>query len=629
MILPLKISGNLLSDLKKNVTQCFEIEPIDNSIYSVDKLNAIYQSYEASLRDNKEILKIYHFNKRSFLNAKTKAINSINLKSIHPKVLLENYLIDYKKSIEFKDHFYRIDHNYYSIVELKNFESIEISGLNDFDFVLNLKPIPKLKSVGSLDLKRRLHFSSLFKDIKDIDSESSFSESEVYLERLKKDEDLFYQYEAFIYVKAQSIDLLNKKIDQTVHKLKEKQIEYKVLGKDLSYHFYFNLPGVVPSFKYSSKAPISFLSSLLPLNRPRVHDAGFKLNTTKENKISFNLFDPSSTNYNALITGASGEGKSMLANKILLEQINKKTSVIILDLGNSFSRNVEYFGGVSLAESFNPFQFTKPEYLLEFVKSVLPDLSKLDSGRILKALRASETIKSLNEFLECLKEIIPEIEFHFEEFKDHFNNQILENKKLLYVELSKYPDNIKGPLIIYIVEFFKSLKGQKILLMDESWQFLKNNGEFIAETFRTLRKMDGSAIAISQSLDDFTNHKLGKVVFQNCFYRFSFRQKISNPPIDEHELSYLKSSASVKDRYSEFTLSVGDEARILRYIPSELEFILFNSSRSFTRRIENYINEKKDHFSFKDIIHQYKTEYFKGVNKNESFINWLSNMHEL
>jgi len=622
MILPLKISGNLLIDLKNNTSKCFEIEPIDISIYSIDKLNSIYKNYEAALRDNKSIFKFYHFESKSFLNTMDESsLNTLKLKVINPKGLINTYLGDARKSIHFENHFYQMGHKYCSIINLTSFESVNICFLNGFDFVLNLKPISKAKSIKSLDLKRRLHFSALFKDIKDIDSASSFSESEQYLESLKKDEDLFYQYEAFVYVSSNSLEGLNKKIDSTIETLKEKQIEYKVLNRDLSYHFYFNLPGVMPDFKYSKKAPISFLSSLLPLDKAKIHETGFELSTTSDERVTFNLFDSSSTNFNALITGASGEGKSMLANKILLEQIKNGTSVIILDLGNSFSRNVEYFNGVSLSESFNPFQFNSPEYLLEFVKSIIPNLSKLDCGKILNALRDDDKIDSLASLIQCLKVIIEDLEYHFEEYKTHFDSNILGNQKLLYVELSKYPDNIKGPLIIYIVEFFKSIEGKKILLMDESWQFLKNNGEFIAETFRTLRKLDGSAIAISQSLDDFVNHDLGKVVFQNCFYRFSFRQKISNPPLPDHELMYLKKAASIKDKYSEFVLSVGDEARLLRYLPDELEFILFNSSRDFSRRIEKFIRVNKEYFSFKEIAHQYQHMYFKGGNSHEGYIH--------
>ncbi len=618
MILPFKISGSHVVDLKENTTQCFKVNPIDNSIYSLEKLQSIYEQYESDLRENQEVLKFFYFNRSAYLNSvENISFNSISVKEVNADEVLKSYLGDYKKNIEFKEHFYRIDNQYTSIIHLKSFEEVEICTLEDFDFVLNLKPVDKQKTISKLDLRRRLHFSNLFKDLKDIDSESSFSESEEYLEKVKKDQDRFYQFESFVYVRAFDVKTLNEKIKEASIALKSKQIEFKVLGKDLSYHFYFNLPGVIPSFKYSKIAPVSFLSSLLPLNQPKVHDFGFELRTNKEGEINFNLFDKGSTNFNALITGSSGEGKSMLANKILLEEIKKDTSIIILDLGNSFKRLVDYHGGVTLDESFNPFQFKDHKYLLEFVKSIIPNLSKFDCGKILSILKESNSINSLENLKDILRDVIEDIGFHFEEYVEHFNEEILENKKLMYVELSKYPDNIKGPLIIYIIEYFKNIQGKKILLMDESWQFLKNNGEFIAETFRTLRKLEGSAIAISQSLDDFTHHDLGKVVFQNCFYRFSFRQKVTNPPIDEHERDYLKSIASIKDKYSEFVLSVGDEPRILRYYPKDLEFILFNSSRNFTRRIESFIEGKKNFFSYKNIINQYKHEYFKGVNINE------------
>ena len=63
-----------------------------------------------------------------------------------------------------------------------------------------------------------------------------------------------------------------------------------------------------------------------------------------------------------------------LENNILFEEVNDGAKAIVLDLGNSFKKTVDYLDGVALPFSFNPLQFNSPEYLKAFVMSVIdPD----------------------------------------------------------------------------------------------------------------------------------------------------------------------------------------------------------------------------------------------------------------
>src|SRR5690606_40132436 len=69
-------------------------------------------------------------------------------------------------------------------------------------------------------------------------------------------------------------------------------------------------------------------------------------------------------------------------------------------------------------------------------------------------------------------------------------------------------------LIIYLIEYFKHLEGEKIFIFDECWHLLLKNADYIAECFRTFRKHKASAVAISQNLDDFSESQLGRVIIQ-------------------------------------------------------------------------------------------------------------------
>src|SRR5690606_28750824 len=112
--------------------------------------------------------------------------------------------------------------------------------------------------------------------------------------------------------------------------------------KGLSYFYKALIPGVTPSFKRADLCPSDYLSYLIPFHRDYVHKSGLKLEARSGNPLHMNIFSKVALNYNALITGSSGQGKSMLANKLLDEEVKNNTKSIVLDLGNSFHKTIKF-----------------------------------------------------------------------------------------------------------------------------------------------------------------------------------------------------------------------------------------------------------------------------------------------
>ncbi len=259
---------------------------------------------------------------------------------------------------------------------------------------------------------------------------------------------------------------------------------------------------------------------------------GIAFSSPKEREVYFNLFDESAINFNLLITGTSGQGKSMIANKIIKDEVERGRKIVILDLGNSFRKTVSYLDGKNFSRSFNPLQFRDQSYLKNFILSVVDDgfFTRADEGRLFEVIGSikEEEFISFDCFLERLESEFSGIKYYFSEIKEYFTNEQIELNSLTYCDLSLYPASIKAPLIVYLIEYFKNLEGQKIFIFDECWQLLTKNADYIAECFRTFRKHQASAVAIAQNLEDFLSSILGRVIYQNSHFKFLFRQEVLN-----------------------------------------------------------------------------------------------------
>src|ERR1019366_7854621 len=87
--------------------------------------------------------------------------------------------------------------------------------------------------------------------------------------------------------------------------------------------------------------------------------------------VSYDPFDQRLPNYNGLVTGSSGAGKSFLNNLILLQFMTQKPVVFVIDIGSSYRKLCEFMNGqyIDIAppkdtetrKAINPFQLEEGE----------------------------------------------------------------------------------------------------------------------------------------------------------------------------------------------------------------------------------------------------------------------------
>ncbi len=602
MILP--ISWNTESITHQGVSSvCYKLKLPDLDVISTDEIEIFHENLTQAISRLKgdKFYKFYKFSNELYLNTDCEEnLNlGVELEKIAPVELINLYTNGDHEVLFEPSHFYdeKTYRTIFSMYTLPN--DVYNLLLSEFESVqINFYPKVIKNSRRFLDRKRRLHHGNLFKNIQDFDSSLAYKQNNDLLLDVKSARNNLLDLEVFITLEAKSENELADKVKVFKERVDQLGFEFRREVRLLQFCYIKNIPGV-RSYKFREHlTPCNIASKFLPVSKDHLQsktDQSIELFSRTHQEVYLDLFSKEAINYNCLITGESGAGKSMIANKIIHHYASKNVKAIIVDLGNSFKRNIEYLGGSQLSTTFNPFQYNDPEYLLAFIKSIVTDLSKSESGAIFKILRDSEvTITNLDQLLELIKDARLGIENYFEEIRKYFCTEKIELTNLTYVDLSLYPDEIKAPLLVFLIRQFKSMSGERIFLFDECWSFLKSNGEFIAETFRTLRKLNGSAIAISQNLDDFLSTDLGRVVFANTYYKFLFKQDLFNDSsLSMLSREKLKTVYSRKDQYSEFITLIENRPKVCRYIASSLENVLFNTTASFSIQVENYLKNHR------------------------------------
>ncbi len=589
------VCGHELTSLTGIRSSFYQILPPDMDGLDRNSQERVLLGLEGDLINTESNFKLYWLDGKLYLNA----FGEINLG--HGEIIpqedpITTFIGSEDSSINFYENYLTHGSQFIRLLSVKDFPlTLEKLSCNEWpDFVLNFKKIDKLAAKNKINLKRKLHFSALYKSLRNMDSENAFNQSESLLDDVTTDQKALFSVEMYIIARARSKNNLDKVTSKVSHQFKGLGASLFVEERGLSYFYQSLFPGVVPSYKRACDIPSDCLSYLIPYHRDFVMDEGFELSSRNGVPVYFDLFNTEALNYNVLVTGSSGQGKSMMANKLLWQELGRGTKAMVLDLGNSFVKNAKFHDGAILSQNFNPYQFKNPRYLKEFILATMDEkLPKKEEGRLfeeIKTILENERIMNFHDFLRELEKSFSGIRYYFNEIEEYFTDVTYPLNNLTYCDFTLFPEAMKAPLIIYLIEYFKHLEGEKVFIFDECWHLLLKNADYIAECFRTFRKHKASAVAISQNLDDFSESQLGRVIIQNTYYKFLFRQSLSTSEfIDSHSKSILDSVQSIKGAYSEFLLLTENIRKPIRFYPTPLEYQVMTSAREDNEQFEEYL----------------------------------------
>lgn len=342
--------------------------------------------------------------------------------------------------------------------------------------------------------------------------------------------------------------------------------------------FFSSLPGINGDCFRDIVVPISEASHLISFSRNYQGDIEGDLYTDRlGNAIRVDFFHEDMHAKNALVIGPTGSGKSFTMGYAILNAFSRGDIQVLIDKGRTYKNLVTALGGkyyeydeddvASL--SFNPFLLSKHtdgRYNLnsdkiEFLMTLLEVLWKqTEKGDILSKEEKSllqEKIKNFYEF--CFTEDIhPTLDTFVEYVSENSNTEEdkkffdvmsfklcmqpfvsgiyknlfsskeitrLDEHKLLCFEMEGIAGNrslfmILTLLIIELVmDFLRGYpKERKHLIIDEAWALFGGEmGNFMEYIYRTIRKMNGRGVVITQSAGDLELSAIGNILVNNSY----------------------------------------------------------------------------------------------------------------
>lgn len=496
----------------------------------------------------------------------------------------------------------------------------------------NIECLEQRKEIEALELKRRIanSMASGSQNISDLESESKLSSIEDLLREVMTGSERLIQSDLNVIIWAESEEELDRKTEEILRAFRSmNQAEGLVETFALEDAYFRSAPGVCLGFRHK-KMKSSNCSHLMPLfagwrgnNRPVV-----LLSNREGAPFAIDPFAKELPNWNGLVFGGSGAGKSFTIAQLMLQFYGQtpKPKIVWIDNGASSEKLIEVLDGEFIdlnLESgirLNMFDLeagaekpssSKIKLILGCLELILKDEDRPGLPKREKALLEEaifETYKRAvgkTPTLSCLKEILKSHpveglrkfadilfswtgETAYGRMLDGETNVVL-GKDLVSIEI-KGLDNHRELKDIFLLLFTSYIKEEAardlatpyLLIIDEAHRlFLTPSGkDFAIESYRVFRKYNAGIFCISQNYRDFLKDRdLADALMPNTTSVLILRQRKidwddfkSTFDFNDAQVEAVKSLEIVKGKYSEFFLMQDENQAVVRLEPEPLSY---------------------------------------------------------
>lgn len=536
-----------------------------------------------------------------------------------------------------------LDHHRTRILTLKTLPEITLAGQMKsflkfdfhFDLLFTFKVSDQAKEIKGLEQKRRVAHSlsqTRSGQVSDLESESRLSATEDLLRELIETGQRIFVSELSLIIREENTKEGMKRLNQ---KTREALGRFKTLSGAEAIQetvgawkiFKSNLPGAPVHLERGKRMKTNNLADFLPLYGPRLGDEipVVLLHNRQNSIVSLNPYDSGLSNYNALVTGASGSGKSFFNNCLLFQQLARGNKCFIIDIGGSYQKLTSLLDGqyfdVSLNEKYaiNPFYIQDIEKgpSSEKLKGITSIIEQMVSDQDSKLSRLDRVLieKTLAETFELAKtKKEPPTLSHFKSACESASEPELKKiAKLLYSwvgsapygklldrnatistekvittfdlkGLSQYPD-LQAVMILIITNFIldqveNERTVSKRIILDEAWQHLQSPAatSFMEYAARTFRKTGSGITFITQAVDEIVASPIASAILNNTAMKVVMQQRgdlnilKDALKLNEQEISLIQSLEQRKGVFSEAFMIEGDHRQVIRIFPTPLEY---------------------------------------------------------
>lgn len=516
------------------------------------------------------------------------------------------------------------------------------------------------KEFDLLQTQRRIAFSMARgkrAGVSDLESEAKLEDLETLISQLVSQGEKIFQLSLNILLRAKHSEELEEQSALTLAAIREMSgaegMEESLAAFDIFTEFSFpNARGRERAKRIKTSNAADFLPVFGPWTgheTPRV-----LLRSGEGSLVGFDPFSKDLTNYNQIITGGSGSGKSFLTNLILLQMMKERPKVFIVDIGGSYKKLCENLDGqyipfdLTSSLSLNPFDLlpgeTRPssqkvKFLVGFVELMTKEEHETSLGRLERA-EIEEAIQRVYDeqsapMLSHLRDILlahpdPAIR-RFGKILgpwcgDTAYGRLVDRPTIVALErglvsfdlkgLESYPD-LQAACLFLITDYVwrevqRDRATMKFLVFDECWKLLESpaGSAFIGEVFRTFRKYYASAVAISQNIDDFAKSRVSGAILPNTSVKWVLMQKGADKDrlkevlhLNSNEIELISSLHQERGLYSQAFLMAEDLHCLVAIEPTPLEYWMATTDPRDLARIESVQKQHPEYDSISVLKH--------------------------
>lgn len=492
------------------------------------------------------------------------------------------------------------------------------------------------KEIEALQLQRRMAYASVVgkKGVSDLEAQAKLQDIEGILEEAINGTEKIFRFALNIVLKGENPEELEDQTAATLALLRQLNGAEGILETVAAFDVFteISLPNARAKER-ALKVNTSVLADFIPIyGHWKGHEKpSVLLRRSDGGLLPFDPFSESLTSANMVVSGGSGSGKSFFVNLLISQMLKESPKVFILDIGGSYRRVCENLGGQYIELglksdlAINPFSFEginsgaseEKTQKLKFLVTLVELMTKEYDQRGLGKLETSEVEKAIATVLS--EEPEPRLSHLMTKLLAHEDKEIQRLGKIMGLWCGDSPFgrlidrpttvnfnkdvvcfDLKGleshpelqAVYLFIItdliwrEVQKDKTQMKITIFDECWRLLQDQSAslFIGEVFRTFRKYRASAIAISQTMDDFINSNVASAILPNSPIKWLLKQKEARLEVlesalrlNEKELSIIGSLTSVKGKYSEVFLMAGENRKLIQVESTPLEYWLFTT----------------------------------------------------
>lgn len=570
---------------------------------------------------------------------------------------------------------------YHRVITLKTLPEVTFAGQFasflrmpfHYEMFVTFKVPPQASEMDKLNQKRKMaHSLAVTQGNKasDIESETKLNSTEELIRELLSTGQRIYASQVSIVLRApantEGNKILNRRVREVLSRFRMLQgaegLEETVGSWKITKG---NLPAAPVSLDRARKMKTNNLADFLPVFGAREGDQDpvVIFRNRLNGLVSFNPFDPALSNFNALVTGSSGAGKSFLNNCILAQELARDLKVFIIDIGGSYKKLTESLNGqyldVNLSDEsrLNPFAIQdivkgpsdqKIKSLLAIVESMVveeerPRLPKLEKVLLEKAINELYREKANENKVPVLSDLKKKLEKSSEQSMQQIAKllymwtgetpygKLLDGEGALSTNasictfdlkgLSSYPD-LQSVMILILTDFILSqVEGdrafKKRIILDEAWALLKSSAAagFMEYCARTLRKTGSGITFITQGVEEIVSSPIGPAILNNTATKFIMLQRGDSQvlkdalKLNDQELRLIYSLEQKKGEFSEGFMIEGDHRQVVRINPSPFEYWLSTSDASDNHYLDNL---KSKGFTLVEAIDKAAKDYPNG-----------------